>query len=46
MLKQVGTEARKDIEGLLNTRVHLKLFVKVRKDWRKNERILKELGYV
>jgi GTP-binding protein Era len=46
MLKQAGTEARKDIEGLLNARVHLKLFVKVRKDWRKNEGILKELGYV
>jgi GTP-binding protein Era len=45
MLKQVGTEARKDIERLLNARVHLKLFVKVSKDWRKNERILKELGY-
>ena len=45
MLKQVGTEARKDIERLLNARVHLKLFVKVRKDWRKNEGILKELGY-
>ena len=34
MLKQIGTTARKDIEGLLGTRVFLELFVKVQDEWR------------
>ena len=34
MLKQIGTSARKDIEGLLGTRVFLELFVKVQDEWR------------
>ncbi len=46
MLKRIGTESRKDIEELLQTHVNLKLFVKVRKDWRQNTGILKSLGYV
>ncbi len=45
MLKRIGTESRKDIEELLNTHVNLKLFVKVRKDWRQNTGILRSLGY-
>ena len=45
MLKRIGTESRKDIEELLQTQVNLKLFVKVRKDWRQNPVMLKSLGY-
>ena len=45
MLKRIGTESRKDIEELLDTRVNLKLFVKVRKDWRQNPIMLQSFGY-
>lgn len=44
-IKQVGTEARKDIEAFFNRKVFLELFVKVVKDWRKNDRYLKDFGY-
>jgi len=44
-LKTIGTEARKNIESLLNARVYLELWVKVKKDWRDNIHILKELGF-
>lgn len=43
MAKKVGTDARTEIEALLGKRVFLKLFVKVREDWRSNPRILKDL---
>lgn len=45
MLKKIGTAARRDIEALVGRQVFLELRVKVRKDWRNNPRILKELGY-
>ena len=45
MLKKIGTAARQDIEDMIEGRVNLRLFVKVRKDWRNNENILKNLGY-
>lgn len=45
MLKSVGSAARIDIEKLLNTRVFLSLWVKVRKKWRDDDRLLRELGY-
>jgi len=45
MLKRVGTEARKDIEGFLGKKVFLELFVKVRKDWRDNDNQLRKFGY-
>ncbi len=45
MLRTIGTEARKDIEFLLDTHVNLKLWVKVRPDWRNNLSDLKTLGY-
>jgi GTP-binding protein Era len=45
MLKQIGSEARKDMEWLLGTRVNLQLWVKVRDDWRNSPSALKELGY-
>jgi len=44
-LKSIGTAARKDIERLLDQRVLLKLFVKVRKNWSRDEKFLKELGF-
>lgn len=44
MLKKIGTEARLDIEKMLDCRVMLKLFVKVKKKWTKNQQILRELG--
>ncbi len=45
MLKKIGTESRLDIEKLTEARVNLKLFVKVRRDWRQNPMMLKDLGY-
>jgi len=45
MLKEIGKEARIDIQRLLGTRVFLELFVKVTKDWSKKPKSLKELGY-
>ncbi|HAK88731.1 MAG TPA: GTPase Era [Nitrospiraceae bacterium] len=44
-LKSIGTAARLDIEKLLDTRVFIELRVKIKKDWRGDERILKELGF-
>jgi GTPase len=44
MLKEVGTEARRDIEKLLGRHVRLHLFVRVQDDWRNDPRILDELG--
>jgi GTPase len=43
-LKQIGTEARQDIERLLGHRCHLQLFVKVEADWRDKPGLLEELG--
>ena len=45
MIKRIGTEARKDIETLVESKVFLELFVKVKKNWTKDEFFLKELGY-
>jgi GTPase len=45
MLKSIGSKARIDIESLLHTKVFLELWVKVRKDWRNDNQLLKELGY-
>ncbi len=44
-LKSIGIAARKDIEKMLGQKVLLKLWVKVRKNWTKDERFLKELGF-
>jgi GTP-binding protein Era len=43
-LKQIGIDARADIEKLLGQHVHLQLFVKVVEDWRNSERNLDEIG--
>ena len=45
MLKRIGTTARKDIEGLLGTRVFLELFVKVKEDWRGSAGFIEELDW-
>ncbi len=45
MLKKIGTQARLGIEEMMDAHVNLKLFVKVRKDWRDNAGILRSLGY-
>ena len=45
MLKTIGSEARVEIEELVEKKVFLELFVKVKKDWRKKDNNLKELGY-
>ena len=45
MLKHIGQYARTEIERVLGTRVYLDLWVKVRKNWRKDEKELRRLGY-
>ncbi len=45
LLKKVGREARLEIEALLEKKVFLNLWVKVKKNWRKKKDFLKELGY-
>jgi len=44
LLKEIGIQARRDIEKLLNHRVHLELFVKVEEDWRNSNHLLDEFG--
>ena len=45
LIKEVGIEARKDLELLLGKKVYLELFVKVIKKWRDKEKYLNELGF-
>lgn len=45
LLKEVGKLARHDIEHLLGSKTFLELWVKVKKDWRNQERVLKDLGF-
>ncbi|MCB2182185.1 MAG: GTPase Era [Desulfobulbaceae bacterium] len=45
MLKQIGQAARLELKELLGINVNLKLFVKVQKDWSKDTRFLKEMGF-
>ena len=45
MLKKIGMQARAAAESLLDAQVNLKLWVKVRKDWRESEAMLKNFGY-
>ncbi|MDF2939888.1 MAG: GTPase Era [Gammaproteobacteria bacterium] len=44
-LKQIGTEARLDMQKLFNHKIHLQLWVKVRANWADDERMLRQLGY-
>ncbi|MDF2883495.1 MAG: GTPase Era [Clostridiaceae bacterium] len=45
MLKKISTYARQDMEKMFNSKVTLKIWVKVKKDWRDSSNILRELGY-
>ena len=45
MLKKIGTHARYGIERLLDTKVNLKLWVKVKKDWRDTDTLLRNFGF-
>ena len=44
-LKRVGSAARKDIERFFDKKVFLEIFVKVEKDWRNRDNLLKRYGY-
>ena len=46
MLKKIGSNARYEIEHMLEQKVNLKLWVKVRKEWRDSDLYLKNYGYV
>ena len=46
MLKKVGSDARLDIEKLIDKKVYLQLWVKVKKGWSNNERALQSLGFI
>ena len=45
MLKKIGQNARIEIENLLDTKVNLQLWVKVKKDWRDSDFLIKNFGY-
>ena len=45
-IKDVGVDARKRLEDFFGEKVHLDLFVKVDKEWRRDEKKLKEYGYL
>ena len=45
MLKKIGSAARYEIERLLGCQVNLKLWVKVKKDWRDSDFLIKNFGY-
>ena len=45
MLKRISTEARKDMERLFGGKVFLQVWVKVRRSWTDDERMLRQLGY-
>jgi GTP-binding protein Era len=45
MIKEIGVQARKDIEEFIGSKVYLELFVKVKPKWRDNDLKLKEYGY-
>jgi GTP-binding protein Era len=46
MVKEIGTLARQDIQGILGESIYLELFVRVEKDWRNKKAKLQQLGYI
>jgi GTP-binding protein Era len=44
MIREIGSRARRELEGVFGKRFHLELFVKVRRDWSRDARVLDELG--
>ena len=45
MLKKIGTNARYEIEQMLEQKVNLKLWVKIQKNWRDSDFLMKNFGY-
>ena len=45
MLKKIGSNARFEIERMLDGKVNLKLWVKVKKDWRDSDSLIRNFGY-
>ena len=45
MLKKIGSNARFELERMLECKVNLKLWVKVKKDWRDSDFLIKNFGY-
>ena len=45
MLKRIGTQARRDMEQLMEGPVNLKIWVKIKKDWRDSDYMIKNFGY-
>ncbi len=45
MLKKIGSNARYELERMLEAKVNLKLWVKVKKDWRDSDFMIKNFGY-
>ena len=46
MIKSIGIKARKNIESLLDKRINLSLFVLVKENWKNNQDLLKDFGYI
>ena len=46
MIKTIGMKARTSIEALLNKKIHLSLFVLVKENWKNNQDLLKDFGYI
>jgi GTP-binding protein Era len=44
-LKQIGTRSREQIERMLGTKVFLRLFVRIQKNWRKDTKAIRKFGY-
>jgi GTP-binding protein Era len=45
MIKKIGTMARKELLNIFDTKINLKIFVKVQNEWRNNEKVLSDIGY-
>ncbi|MBP1580797.1 MAG: KH domain-containing protein, partial [Oscillospiraceae bacterium] len=45
MLKKIGTQAREEIETFMDCKINLKLWVKIREDWRNSSSAMRDLGF-
>jgi len=45
MLKKIGTQARTEIEAFMDCKINLKLWVKIREDWRNSSSAMRDLGF-
>ncbi|VWL85650.1 GTPase Era [Oceanivirga miroungae] len=45
LIKKIGIESRKEIENLISKKVNLRLWVKIKKNWRKDKKFIEEMGY-